>query len=95
LETGAIVWLILIEILASALGGYLAGRLRTKWTVIHTDEVYFRDTASGFLAWSVALVISVTFLASAAVSMVGGGVAHNRMLGENAATTATTVNTRG
>jgi hypothetical protein len=95
LETGAIVWLILIEILASALGGYIAGRLRTKWTMIHTDEVYFRDTASGFLAWSVALVISVTFLASAAVSMVGGGVAHNRMLGENAATTASTVNTHG
>ena len=94
-ETAAIVWLILIEILASALGGYIAGRLRTKWTVIHTDEVYFRDTASGFLAWSVALVISVTFLASAAVSMVGGGVAHNRALGENATTTTSTMGPRG
>ena len=39
------------------------GRLRTKWALIHTDEVYFRDTANGFLAWAVALVISVTFLA--------------------------------
>jgi hypothetical protein len=67
----AIVWLILIEIVASALGGYLTGRLRTKWALIHTDEVYFRDTANGFLAWAVALVISVTFLASAAASMVG------------------------
>ena len=67
----AVVWLILIEIIASALGGYLTGRLRTKWTLIHTDEVYFRDTANGFLAWAVALVISVTFLASAAASMVG------------------------
>jgi hypothetical protein len=53
------------------LGGYLTGRLRTKWTLIHTDEVYFRDTANGFLAWAVALVISVSFLASAAASMVG------------------------
>jgi X-X-X-Leu-X-X-Gly heptad repeat protein len=70
--TGAIVWLILIEILASALGGYLTGRLRTKWALIHTDEVYFRDTANGFLAWAVALVISVVFLASGAASMVGG-----------------------
>jgi len=67
----AIIWLILIEIVASALGGYLTGRLRTKWVVIHTDEVYFRDTANGFLAWAVALVITVTFLASAATSMVG------------------------
>jgi hypothetical protein len=66
-----IAWLILIEIIAAALGGYLTGRLRTKWALIHTDEVYFRDTANGFLAWAVALVISVTFLASAAASMVG------------------------
>jgi hypothetical protein len=69
--SAAIVWLVAIEIIASALGGYLTGRLRTKWALIHTDEVYFRDTANGFLAWAVALVISVTFLASAAASMVG------------------------
>jgi hypothetical protein len=69
--TAAIVWLIFIQIVASALGGYLTGRLRTKWALTHTDEVYFRDTANGFLAWAVALVISVTFLASAAASMVG------------------------
>jgi hypothetical protein len=68
---GAILWLILMEIMASSLGGYLAGRLRTKWSRIHTDEVYFRDTAHGFLAWSVALVITAAFLASAAASMVG------------------------
>jgi hypothetical protein len=67
----AIVWLVLIEIIASGLGGYLTGRLRTKWALVHTDEVYFRDTANGFLAWAVAFVISVTFLASAAASMVG------------------------
>jgi hypothetical protein len=67
----AIAWLILIEIIASGLGGYLTGRLRTKWALIHTDEVYFRDTANGFLAWAVALVISVAFLTSAAAAMVG------------------------
>ena len=69
--TAAIIWLIFIEVVASALGGYLTGRLRTKWALIHTDEVYFRDTANGFLAWAVALVISVSFLASAAASMAG------------------------
>ena len=50
----AIVWLIVMEILSSAMGGYLAGRLRTKWASIHSDEVYFRDTAHGFLAWATA-----------------------------------------
>jgi hypothetical protein len=71
LGKGAILWLIVIEILASAMGGYLAGRLRTKWARIHTDEVYFRDTAHGFLAWCVSLVITAAFLTSAATSMVG------------------------
>ena len=69
--TVAIIWLIFIEVIAAALGGYLTGRLRTKWALIHTDEVYFRDTANGFLAWAVALVISATLLASAAASMAG------------------------
>ena len=69
--SAAIVWLIVIEIVSCALGGYLAGRLRTKWATIHTDEVYFRDTANGFLVWAVGLVITVTFLVSSASSMVG------------------------
>lgn len=68
----AILWLIVTQIIASTMGGYLAGRLRTKWVNIHTDEVYFRDTAHGFLVWAVGLVITSVFLASAATSMVGG-----------------------
>jgi hypothetical protein len=70
---GAIVWLIVTQIIAATMGGYLAGRLRTKWVNIHTNEVYFRDTAHGFLVWAVGLVITAAFLASAATSMVGGG----------------------
>ncbi len=53
-------------------GGYLAGRLRTKWISVHTHEVYFRDTAHGFLVWAVGLVITAAFLTSAATSMIGG-----------------------
>jgi hypothetical protein len=67
----AIAWLVIIEIISSAFGGYLTGRLRTKWTLIHSDEVFFRDTANGFLAWAVALVVSVAFLATAATFMAG------------------------
>jgi hypothetical protein len=68
---GAIVWLIVTQIAASALGGYLGGRLRTKWTNVHTDEVYFRDTAHGLLVWAVGIVITAGFLASAAASFAG------------------------
>jgi hypothetical protein len=69
--TASILWLIFAELVCSAMGGYLAGRLRTKWTSIHGDEVYFRDTAHGFLSWSVALVVSAAFLGSAATAMIG------------------------
>jgi hypothetical protein len=69
--TAAILWLILMQVISSSMGGYLAGRLRTKWTGIHTDEVYFRDTAHGFLAWAVALVMTAAFLTSAATHMAG------------------------
>jgi hypothetical protein len=67
----AIAWLILTQIMASAMGGYLAGRLRTRWTDLHTDEVYFRDTAHGFLVWAVGLVITASLLATAATSLAG------------------------
>jgi hypothetical protein len=66
----AIVWMIVVQFIASSMGGYLAGRLRTKWATIHSDEVYFRDTAHGFLVWAVGLVITAAFLASAATSIV-------------------------
>jgi len=69
---GAVVWLIISQILAFAMGGYIAGRLRTRWVIIHSDEVYFRDTAHGFLVWAVGLVITAAFLTSAAISMAGG-----------------------
>ena len=67
-----IVWLIAMQAISSAMGGYIAGRLRTKWAKVHSDEVYFRDTAHGLLVWSVGLVMTASFLASAALSMVGG-----------------------
>jgi hypothetical protein len=66
------IWLIIVQWLSSAFGGYLTGRLRTKWANMHTDEVFFRDTAHGFLAWAVATVVSIALVASAATSVVGG-----------------------
>src|ERR1700683_3646194 len=68
---GALIWIALTEIISAGIGGYLAGRLRTKWTGVHTDEVYFRDTAHGFLVWAVALVISGALLTTASGALVG------------------------
>jgi hypothetical protein len=79
LGAGAVVWLILMQIIASSMGGYLAGRLRTRWVNVHTHEVYFRDTAHGFLVWAVGLVITAAFLTSAATSMVGGAARAGTM----------------
>lgn len=68
---GALIFLAIIEIISSSIGGYIAGRLRTKWVNVHSDEVYFRDTAHGLLVWAVAMAISTAFLTSAASEMVG------------------------
>ena len=64
---GAGVWLIVTQWLSSLLGGYITGRLRTRWTGVHTDEVLFRDTAHGLLAWALSTVIvaAVAFAATA------------------------------
>jgi hypothetical protein len=67
------IWLVIVQWLSSALGGYLTGRLRTKWVGVHTHEVFFRDTANGLLAWAVAAVVSAAVLASAVSSLLGSG----------------------
>ena len=68
------IWLIIVQWLSSGVGGYLAGRLRTKWVGVHTDEVYFRDTAHGFLAWALATLLVVGVLGSALSAALGSGV---------------------
>jgi len=68
------VWLVVVQWLSSAVGGYLTGRLRTKWVGVRTDETFFRDTAHGFLAWAVATLLVVLVLGSALSAAVGAGV---------------------
>jgi hypothetical protein len=63
---GVIIWSIVIEVAAFGLGGYLAGRLRTKWASIRGDEVYFRDTAHGFVTWALGTLVSIALVTSAA-----------------------------
>lgn len=81
-------WLIVVQWLSSAVGGYLAGRLRTKWVGVHTDEVFFRDTAHGFLAWALATLLVAGVLGSALSAAVGSGVQAASTVVSGAATGA-------
>ena len=69
----SVIWLTFTALAASGLGGYLAGRLRTKWTQIHGDETYFRDTAHGFVSWAVATLLTAGLLTSAIGGVLGAG----------------------
>ena len=79
-----------MHLAASALGGYLAGRLRTKWVDVMLDEISFRDTAHGFLAWGVGILVTAGFLTSAVTTIVGGGVHAGATVAGGAAQAATT-----
>jgi hypothetical protein len=68
-----IAWLTFTQLAASGIGGYVAGRLRTRWVSTHSDEVYFRDTAHGFLAWGIATLATAAMLTSVVGSIVGTG----------------------
>ncbi|HZK98527.1 MAG TPA: hypothetical protein VFC47_01385 [Caulobacteraceae bacterium] len=67
------IWLIIVQWVASGVGGYLTGRLRTRWAALHDHEVFFRDTAHGFLTWAVATVMVALLVAGAASLAVGLG----------------------
>jgi hypothetical protein len=54
---GAGIWLIVMQWVSSSVGGYLAGRMRSRWHGLHSDETFFRDTAQGLITWSVATMI--------------------------------------
>jgi hypothetical protein len=74
-SVGTGIYLIIVAVMSSAIGGYLSGRLRTKWVGIHSNEVFFRDSAHGFLAWAFATLISATALASTTAYLANGAVA--------------------
>lgn len=80
----AAIGLIVVQWLSSGVGGYVAGRLRTKWSGVHNDEVYFRDTAHGLLAWAVATMLVAGVLGSAVTSTIGAGVQASATLASGA-----------
>jgi hypothetical protein len=95
ISISAIIWLTLSALIAAAVGGYLAGRLRTKWTKVHTDEVYFRDTAHGFLTWAISLLLTAMLWASVMGSIVSGTIQAGASVAGGVATTTATALTAG
>ncbi len=80
LAVASIVWMLLTQIIAYAIGGYVAGRLRTKWTDAEVDEIYFRDTAHGFLVWALSALAGLVLLGAMAASIVSGTVRAGAVL---------------
>jgi hypothetical protein len=73
-KVGSGVYLCCVAVMSSAFGGYLAARLRTRWIGIHNNEVFFRDTAHGFLAWAFATVLIAISLGGAVTHIVSGSL---------------------
>lgn len=88
---GTVVWVLFVALVASGMGGYLAGRLRSRWAQAHVDEVYFRDTAHGFLAWAVATLLTAGLLTSTIGSIVGMGAEAGASVVGAAGTAATSM----
>lgn len=90
----AAIWLVVVQWLSSAIGGYLTGRLRTKWVEVHSDEVFFRDTAHGFLSWALATVFVAGFLASSLTSLASASANAAGQVAQNAVSAGAAASTR-
>jgi hypothetical protein len=84
-KIGTGLYLVVIAMLSSSIGGYIAGRLRSRWIGVLSDEVYFRDTAHGFVAWAFASVLGAILLASPASSLLGGAASGTAQMASSAA----------
>ena len=91
-----IAWLVFSQLAASGMGGYIAGRMRFRWLGVPRDEVWFRDTAHGFLAWAVSALVTATLLTAMVGSLISDGVQAGAEYAEPAATaTGTTARANG
>ncbi len=86
---GIIAWMLFTQIISYGIGGYVAGRLRTKWVDVHSDEIYFRDTAHGFLVWALSAVVSAALLGSALATLASGAAKAGAAVASGASTAVT------
>lgn len=76
--------LIVMQWISAFVGGYIAGRLRKAPDDFHTNEVFFQDTAQGFLTWCVATLFTAAVLTTTLASVVSGGGKTAAMLASGA-----------
>jgi hypothetical protein len=69
IATLAVLWAMMQQIGAFMVGGYVAGRMRSRWHEPTQHEVEFRDGLHGGLVWAVGIVIG------AALAMATAGAA--------------------
>jgi hypothetical protein len=89
LGVSTIAWITFTQLVASGMGGYLTGRLRSRWVAVRGDEVHFRDTAHGFLTWAIASLLTAGLLGSAIGSIAGGEAQLARSTSGNSMAAAT------
>lgn len=69
----ASLWLFLTALASSAGGGYIAGRMRSRWGDAAKTEVEFRDGVHGLSVWAVA-TLAVAAVAAFGATLAGIGV---------------------
>lgn len=62
-------WILLIALASSSIGGYLAGRMRATWGTSVADEIDFRDGVHGLLVWGLAILVGAALAAGATRAM--------------------------
>ena len=73
LATIAVFFAMVQQIGSFMAGGYVAGRMRSRWGETNKDEVEFRDGLHGGLVWAVGVAIGAALFVSTAGSALKTG----------------------
>ena len=69
----AVFWTLAQQIGAFMIGGYIAGRMRTRWAEASADDTEFRDGLHGALVWAVGIAIGALMIFATAGSVAKAG----------------------
>ena len=84
----AVFWVVAQQIGSFLAGGYVAGRMRTRWQDAKPDEIEFRDGLHGALVWAIGAIIGAMLAASVASSVVSTAASAVGKAAETAASQA-------
>jgi hypothetical protein len=81
-------WMVAVQIGSFAAGGYLAGRMRSRWGSTTTPESQFRDSVHGFMVWALGVLMGALALGFLGAGAAKTGVQSASMVAGGAAATA-------